>query len=203
MVLDGEENKTLGVLLKQGFIGFLSLNTGGNSDLGAVLLGLLDSFRLELVGFCGVAQRLVFLVGGTKVKFLNWGFHVEVLDRGGSLLKKTISNDSGSRLHVCRLQRKHERRYIPASKESFARPLCCIWVSERGNKMRDDLNNAKTRQRLCVCVEIFVLRGMVAVVMVWSKVKNGMKAMGFCISLDALSRGTERVALGNTRWIPQ
>jgi hypothetical protein len=30
-----------------------------------------------------------------------------------------------------------------------------------------------------------------------------MKATGFCISLDALSRGVERVALGNTRWIPQ
>jgi hypothetical protein len=44
---------------------------------------------------------------------------------------------------------------------------------------------------------------MVAVVMVWSKVKKEMKATGFCISLDTLSRVVDRVALGNTRWIQQ
>jgi hypothetical protein len=53
-----------------------------------------------------------------------------------------------------------------------------------------------------MCVKLSRLSEVlwVAVVMVWSKVKNGMKAMGFCISLDALSRGAKarQVALGNT-----
>lgn len=85
MVLDGKENKTLGVLLKQRLVGFLRLDARGNSDLGLLLLGLFDNLCLEVGGIEGLVQRLVLLIGGAEVELLDGRLHVEVLNGGSSL----------------------------------------------------------------------------------------------------------------------
>jgi len=85
MVLDGKENETLGVLLKERLIGLLRLDARGNSGLGLLLLGLFDNLCLEVGGIEGLVQRLVLLVGGAEVELLDGRLHFEVLNGGSSL----------------------------------------------------------------------------------------------------------------------
>jgi hypothetical protein len=116
MVLNREENKSLRILLKEGLVGFLSLNARGSS-LGLLLLGLLNDLCLQLGGIGGLVERLVFLVGGTEVELFDRGLHVEVLNCGSSLLIRNVSEEFECNCEPC---------HIPASKESFAQPLCYI-----------------------------------------------------------------------------
>lgn len=81
MVLDGEENETLRVLLKEGLIELLSL---GSHNSFCLFLCLLDNLGPELCGI-DVVVGLVLLVGDTEVELLDGRFHVKVLDTGSSL----------------------------------------------------------------------------------------------------------------------
>lgn len=102
MVLNGEENETLRVLLEEGLVELLSL---GSDNRLCLLLGLLDNLRLELCSI-DVLVRLVLLVGDSKVELLDGRFHVKVLNTGSSLFSQFVSDQLSSnvgcpRSHTC------------------------------------------------------------------------------------------------------
>jgi hypothetical protein len=82
VVLDGEEDEAVGVLLEEGLIGLSLLNT--RSNLGN-LEGLLDGLGGGRVD--GLERRgRVLLADGLEVELLDGGIaHLEVLEGGSSL----------------------------------------------------------------------------------------------------------------------
>jgi hypothetical protein len=98
MVLNGEENETLRVFLKEGLIKLLSLCSDNSLCL---LLGLLDNLGLELCGI-DVLVGLVLLVGYTEVELLDGRFHVKVLDTGSSLFSQLVSDQLSSNVECAR-----------------------------------------------------------------------------------------------------
>ena len=103
MVLDGEEDETLRVLLENGLVGLvwsnargdglglLLLNLLGLDDLGVLHLGL---GSVDLVGQTGegsLVHGVVLLVGGIEVELLNGRLHLEGVDGGSSLLRRDKS----------------------------------------------------------------------------------------------------------------
>lgn len=78
MVLNGEEDKALRVLLEEGLIGFCLLDGGSNDGLWCILglLDFLDDSRLvvgvDLLGEAGDRVGVVLLVSDAKVELLNW-----------------------------------------------------------------------------------------------------------------------------------
>ena len=87
MVLDGEEDEALGVLLQKGLVGLLWSDGRCNSSLG-LLLGLLYNrlLRVDLVGKSvdiGVKRRV--LLAGVKVQLLHGRLHLEGLHVGSDL----------------------------------------------------------------------------------------------------------------------
>jgi hypothetical protein len=87
VVLDGEEDETVGILLEEGLIGLSLLDTRGDlGDLNGLLDGLGDG-RVD-----GLERRgRVLLADGLEVELLDRGIaHLEVLE-GGSSLRKYVS----------------------------------------------------------------------------------------------------------------
>jgi hypothetical protein len=86
VVLDGEENETVGVLLKEGLVGLSLLDRSSNLRN---LKGLLDGLGVGRVD--GLERRgRVLLADGLEVELLNGGVaHLEVLEGGSSLGKHT------------------------------------------------------------------------------------------------------------------
>lgn len=95
MILDGEEDEALRVLLEEGLVGLLRLDGRGHAGLGLLLLRearllLLSGIHLGLErGEVGI-EGGVLLVGAGEVKLLDGRLHLEVLD-GGSSLRKDAS----------------------------------------------------------------------------------------------------------------
>lgn len=86
MVLDGEENEALTVLLEKRLVHLLLLDARGDHRRFLLLRGLLSGLGLN-VG-CGGnvrADGLVLLVGVVEVELLDGGLHLERIESGGSL----------------------------------------------------------------------------------------------------------------------
>lgn len=79
MILDGEENKAMRILLKQRLAGLELLDSRSS-------LGSFDSL-VDLAGLqVDVGDRRVFLASGFEVELLRGGIaHLQVLERRGSL----------------------------------------------------------------------------------------------------------------------
>lgn len=100
MILDGEEDEALWVILEKRFVCLLWPKTGCHGRLGRLLNGL-HFFHgrlglLLLVGILGgnsyvVLCGLVFFIGGVEVKLLDRRLHFERLDGRGSLRKINVS----------------------------------------------------------------------------------------------------------------
>lgn len=81
VVLDGEKNETVGVLLQEGLVGLSGLDT--SSSLGGLNNGLLGG-RVDRLGGGGD----ILLADGGEVELLNRGIaHLKVLEGGSSLWK--------------------------------------------------------------------------------------------------------------------
>lgn len=94
VILDGEENETVGVFLENRLIDLWGL--GGDYGL-LVLLDVLGHVGLE---FCcigaSLVHDLVLFVGGTEVKLLDRRLHVQVSNSRSSLLRQTnVRNQLG------------------------------------------------------------------------------------------------------------
>lgn len=123
MVLDGEENETLRVLLEEGLVELLSLGSDNNLCL---LLGLLDNLRLELCSI-DVLVGLVLLVGDSKVKLLDGRFHVEVLNTGSSLFSQLVSDQLSSNVEC------PEVTYLLRRSDLRSHCVVCMRVKERSS----------------------------------------------------------------------
>ena len=83
VVLDGEQDESVGVLLEKRLVGLLGLDAGGH-----VGLGLLSLLRLD--DGCDVlrddgAVGVVLLVGSVEVELLHRRLHLEGVDGSRSL----------------------------------------------------------------------------------------------------------------------
>lgn len=86
MVLNGEQNEAVGVLLQERLVGLKLLSSGSS-------LGNLNGLLGNLVGggVDGVERRGVLLANGLEVKLLDGRVaHLEILE-GGSSLRKDAS----------------------------------------------------------------------------------------------------------------
>lgn len=81
MVLDGEQDEAVGVLLEEGLVGLLGLDAGGHGALRLLNLLSLDEGGVQGDGGVGV----VLLVGDAEVKLLDGGLHLERVNGSGSL----------------------------------------------------------------------------------------------------------------------
>ena len=103
VVLDREEDEPVGVLLKQGLVGLLGLDAGGDGGLG-----LLDLLRLgdrrDVLRDSG-AVGVVLLVGRAEVELLHGRLHLERVDGGSSLFDCEL----GDKLHGCVRTRVEQR----------------------------------------------------------------------------------------------
>jgi len=86
VVLDGEKNEALRVLLEEGLVGLFWLD-GCSSGLLLDLLDLGDN-RLGVLDGDGVG--VVFLVGGIEVELLNGRLYLESLNGSGSLCSERV-----------------------------------------------------------------------------------------------------------------
>lgn len=96
MVLDGEQDEALRVLLQDGLVNLLRLNCGSHSGLGLLLLEGLGGFVVvvHLLGKgleSGLVERLVLLVGGVEVDLLDGGLNLERVNGRGSLCRKLLA----------------------------------------------------------------------------------------------------------------
>jgi hypothetical protein len=87
MVLDGEEDESLRILLEEGLIGLLGLNGVGNSRLGGLFcsLHLGDDGLGHGLGGDFFGWRVVLLVGDAEVKLLDRRLHLQVANGRSSL----------------------------------------------------------------------------------------------------------------------
>jgi len=92
MILYGEEDESLRILLKERLIGLVRLDSAGNSRLGGFLcwLDLSDASLAVLVddlrlGGDFFGRRVVLLVGAVKVKLFDRRLHLQVVNSRSSL----------------------------------------------------------------------------------------------------------------------
>ena len=95
MVLDGEKDEALAVLLEDGLLDLIGLDARSHGRLGLLLLGSLHAELLRVLGVdLGLeggeisVKGLVLLVGGSEVELLDRGFHLEGLNGRCSLWGK-------------------------------------------------------------------------------------------------------------------
>lgn len=81
MVLDGEKDESLRVLLEEGLVGLLGPEARGGSGL----LDLLDLGDDGLDLLDGSDVGVVLLISDVEVELLDGGLHLEGLDSSGSL----------------------------------------------------------------------------------------------------------------------
>lgn len=82
MVLDGEQDEALRVLLQDGLVNLLRLDCRSHGGLGLLLLeglgGLVVVVHLLSKALeSGLVERLVLLVGSVEVDLLNGGLNLE------------------------------------------------------------------------------------------------------------------------------
>ena len=83
VVLDGEQDETLGVLLQEGLISLKGLDGSSDGSLGLLDRALLDLLLLQLDGLDTLDGNVLLV--GTKVELLNRGIDGECLDGRSSL----------------------------------------------------------------------------------------------------------------------
>jgi len=81
VVLDGEKDESLRVLLEEGLVGLL----GPEARSGSGLLDLLDLGDDGLDLLDGSDVGVVLLISDVEVELLDGGLHLEGLDSSGSL----------------------------------------------------------------------------------------------------------------------
>lgn len=96
MVLDGEQDEALRVLLQDGLVNLIWLNCRSHGGLGLLLLEGLGGLVVvvHLLGEAlesGLVERLVFLVGSVEVDLLDGRLNLERVNGRGSLLKKLLA----------------------------------------------------------------------------------------------------------------
>lgn len=99
MVLNREEDKSLGILLQQRLVTLLCFDSWSNGGRGLLiclvrLINLLDICNLGLVvvdllskvGDRGLVGGLVLFVSRVKINFLDWRLHLERVNGRSSLM---------------------------------------------------------------------------------------------------------------------